>query len=161
MKKYIYWLLPACWMGIIYYSSAQPYENQDVKPLLTNMVDLSFLLPFVDWISFTYHYSEVSAAELGVAGFVEFFLRKGAHVGVFFVLMCLFYIALKKTCNMKFRSHTIISFCLTVAYSGLDEFHQGFTANRTPYIGDVVLDGVGAAIAAISLLLMKWKTVTK
>ncbi|SDQ24864.1 VanZ family protein [Virgibacillus salinus] len=161
MKKYFFWLLPISWMGIIYYSSAQPYEDQDVKPLLTNMVDLSFLTPFVDWISFTYHHSEVSVAVLGTAGFVEFFLRKGAHVGVFFVLMCLFYIALNRSCDMKFRSLITISFCLTVAYAGLDEFHQGFTANRTPYLGDVVLDGVGAALATICLMLVKWKTATK
>ncbi|MFB4167816.1 VanZ family protein [Virgibacillus sp. JSM 102003] len=161
MKKYIYWLLPIGWMGIIYYSSAQPYEDQDVKPLLKSSFDLSFLTPLVDWISFTYHHSEVSVAELGTAGIVEFFLRKGAHVGVFFVLMCLFYIALRSTCDMKFLPLIIISYSLTIAYAGLDEFHQGFTANRTPYIGDVVLDGVGAAIAALCLLLIKWKTVTK
>lgn len=161
MKKYIYWLLPICWMGIIYYSSAQPYEDQDVKPFLTDTVDLTFLTPLVDWISFTYHHSEVSVAGLGTAGFIEFFLRKGAHVGVFFLLMCLFYIALNRTCDMKFLSLIIISFSLTVAYAGLDEFHQGFTANRTPYVGDVVLDGVGAAFAALCLMLIKWKTVTK
>ncbi|WP_164668070.1 VanZ family protein [Virgibacillus doumboii] len=153
MKKYAFWLLPIFWMGVIYYSSATPYEEQDIKPFLGNTIDLSFLTPFMDWVSFSYHNSEVSVSALGIEGFVEFFVRKGAHVGVFFVLMCLFYIALKRTSSFGIRKLLIISFFLTVAYAGIDEFHQGFTANRTPYAGDVVLDGIGAILAAICLLL--------
>ncbi|QKY69955.1 VanZ family protein [Lentibacillus sp. CBA3610] len=155
MKKYLNWLLPIMWMGVIYYSSAQPYEDQDVKPLLESKLDLSFLIPYVDWVSFSYHQSEVSVSALGVEGFVEFFLRKGAHVGVFFILMCLFFVALIKTSRMNFRVRLTVSFLLTVAYAVMDEFHQGFTVNRTPYFGDVMLDATGALIAVI--LLFFWQ----
>lgn len=51
MAKYMYWLLPIGWMGVIFYSSAQPYEQQDVKPLLEGTFDLSFLVPYLDWIT--------------------------------------------------------------------------------------------------------------
>lgn len=155
MKKFAYWLLPIGWMGVIYFSSAQPYEQQDVKPLLERTLDLSFLTPYMDWVSFTYHHSEVSVAALGVEGFIEFFLRKGAHVGVFFVLMCLFFVALHKTTSLTFRVTLAVSFLLTVAYAALDEFHQGFTDNRTPYIGDVFLDGAGAVFAIILLIFLQ------
>ena len=155
MKKTISWLLPIAWMGVIFYSSAQPYQDQDVKPLLEDMIDLSFLEPILSGIAFVYHYSEVSVANLGVYGFIEFFIRKGAHVGVFFVLFLLFYLAFVQTFTRgKWNMH--FAFILTVVYAALDEWHQGFTPNRTPYVGDVLLDSIGAMIGVGLLLLIFW-----
>ncbi|MEC5422875.1 VanZ family protein [Virgibacillus sp. C22-A2] len=156
MRKYLYWLLPLGWMGVIFYSSHQPYENQDIKPLLSNTVDLSFLEPFLGWISFTYHNSVVSINTHGVDGFIEFFMRKGAHVAVFFLLTSLFYVAFMKSTEIKVTTAVIISFLLTVAYAILDEVHQGFTPNRTPYAGDVILDSFGALIAVILILVIRY-----
>ncbi|TFJ94319.1 VanZ family protein [Lentibacillus salicampi] len=155
MKKYIYWLLPIGWMSVIFYSSAQPYEKQDVKPLLDGTFNLDFLTPYLDWVSFTYHHSEVSVAALGVEGFIEFFMRKGAHVGVFFILMCLMFVALSRSTRLTFRVTLAVSLLLTGAYAVLDEFHQGFTANRTPYFGDVLIDGAGALMAAVPVLFLQ------
>ncbi|MFD1039952.1 VanZ family protein [Virgibacillus byunsanensis] len=157
MRKFNYWLLPLTWMGVIFYSSGQPYEEQDIKPMLADAIDLSFLVPLVDWVSFSYHKSEVSVNALGINGFIEFFVRKGAHVLVFSILMCLFFIALRKSTDVQFNVNIIISFFLTVAYAGLDEFHQGLTPNRTPYVGDVLLDSFGAGIAVCLIVLLYWK----
>ncbi|CDO03276.1 putative integral membrane protein [Oceanobacillus picturae] len=153
VKKHIFWLLPICWMGIIFYSSHQPYENQDVKPLLNNFINVSFLEPYLNWLSFTYHESVVSVEQLGVAGFIEFFIRKGAHVSVFFVLCLLFYVAFRKAGKQKHSKALIFSLFLTVIYAISDEIHQGFTPNRTPYVGDVILDSFGALLAVGLLVL--------
>lgn len=158
MRKYWYWLLPLSWMGVIFYSSGTPYENQDIKPILGNFLDLSFLRPILGWISFTYHNSLISVGELGVDGFIEFFIRKGAHVTVFFLLVCFLYLAITKTIGLAFRWQMVYSFLLTVAYAILDEIHQGFTPNRTPYAGDVVIDSIGAAFAVLLILAIRlWK----
>ncbi|WP_188454150.1 VanZ family protein [Virgibacillus oceani] len=157
MQKYLYWLLPIFWMGIIFYSSATPYEDQDIKPLLSNSLDLSFLVPLFDWISFSYHHSEVSIDALGIAGFMEFFFRKGAHFTVFFVLACLLFIAIGKTTEIGNRITLFISFLVSVAYAGIDELHQGFTANRTPYVGDVIIDAFGGGTACLLLFLYVYK----
>lgn len=151
MRKYVYSLLPFIWMGIIFYASAQPYEKQNIQPLLANKMDLSFLQPYVEWMSFTYNQSIVSVEKLGVEGFIEFFIRKGAHVFVFFVLCCLFYVALKEVIKITFFWNLVISLVLTIVYACFDEFHQGFTENRTSYIGDVVLDGFGAVLSVICI----------
>ncbi|RDW17006.1 VanZ family protein [Oceanobacillus arenosus] len=156
MRKYWYWLLPLGWMSVIYYSSGTPYENQDIKPLLGNFLDLSFLQPILGWISFTYHNSLVSVDVLGVDGFIEFFIRKGAHVTVFFLLVCLFYLAIRKTIGLVFHWQMMYSFLLTVAYAILDEIHQGFTPNRTSYAGDVVIDSIGAAFAVLLIVAIRW-----
>ncbi len=159
MKKIVYWLLSIAWMGVIFRSSAQPYQEQDVKPMLARYIDLSFLERFVDEIVFVYHQSEVSVANLGIYGYVEFFIRKGAHVGVFMVLFILFYLACSNT-FLRFRTRNLIlvAFFATVVYAALDEWHQGFTPNRTPYIGDVILDSFGALIGVfLVLLFLGWK----
>ena len=155
MRNYLYWLLPIMWMGVIFYASSTPYEKQNIKPLLSETIDLSFLKPFLGWISFTYHHSVVSVETHGVEGFIEFFIRKGAHVGVFFVLLCLFFIAFKKTASMSNRTTLFTSFFLTAAYAILDEIHQGFTPDRTPYFGDVLLDSLGGFLAVLCLLFLR------
>ncbi|WP_404454341.1 VanZ family protein [Virgibacillus necropolis] len=154
MKKYTYWLLPICWMGVIFYSSSTPYQEQDIKPFMSEYLDFSFLIPIVEGISFSYHHSQVSVAALGINGFIEFFVRKGAHVSVYLILMCLFYLACKQTLRISFKARLAISFILTSLYAVTDEIHQGFTQNRTPYAGDVGLDVFGALIALVAIVFI-------
>ena len=85
-KKYMTWLFCLLWMGMIFYSSSTPYEKQDVKPFLAGKLDLTLLEPFLEDITFTYNQSVISVQSLGIEGYIEFFLRKGAHVFVFMVL---------------------------------------------------------------------------
>ncbi|MFC4023867.1 VanZ family protein [Oceanobacillus longus] len=154
MKKYLYWLLPFGWMGIIFYSSATPYEQQDIKPLMGSLIDFSLLEPFVGWISFNYNHSLVNVDVLGINGFIEFFIRKGAHVTVFFLLVCFLYIAFRKSTDFRIEIRLIFSFLLTVIYAVLDELHQGMTPNRTPYAGDVMLDSVGGLLAVFCIIMI-------
>ncbi|MCF3943430.1 VanZ family protein [Oceanobacillus alkalisoli] len=154
-KKYLYWLFPILWMGIIFYSSATPYEQQDMKPFLGESVNLEFLEPLADEVRFTYNESIVSIETHGVEGIVEFFIRKGAHVFVFFILTLLFKLAFDKTTEMRFQNQVLLSFLLTAAYAIMDEIHQGFTPNRTAYMGDVFLDSMGSLIAVVLLIIIR------
>ncbi|MCP8617588.1 VanZ family protein [Salirhabdus salicampi] len=157
MKKWSIWALPFLWMGVIFYSSAQPYEKQDVKPFMSDFVDLSFLIPYVHHIEFTYKQDPISVDALGIYGFVEFFIRKGAHVTVFFVLCMLFYMAMKRTIVVKPLYISLFALLATVSYAIFDEIHQGWTPNRTPYIGDVFLDTAGGLLAIIFILFCQRK----
>ena len=161
-KQFQYWLLPIGWMGVIFNSSSTPYNQQDIKPLLGEYIDLSFLEPYVSWIYFTYNKSPVSVETHGVDGLIEFFIRKGAHVFVFFLLSYLIYLAFRKTTAITWKFQLLLSFFLTVAYAIVDEIHQGFTPNRTPYFGDVILDSFGGFLAILIIIFMvKKKTLKK
>jgi VanZ family protein len=153
MKKLWYWLLPLIWMGVIFYSSGQPYEEQDIKPFLSRTIDFSFLEPVLQHIQFTYHHSEVSIQALGINGVVEFLIRKGAHFTVFFLLCMFFIIAFVKSSSLRRSVIVGLSLVLTVLYAIADEVHQGFTPNRTPYFGDVVIDTIGALFGVIFYLI--------
>ncbi|WP_412977153.1 VanZ family protein [Ornithinibacillus sp. 179-J 7C1 HS] len=152
IRKLKYWFLPIIWMAIIFISSSTPYEKQDIKPYLTGVIDFSFIRPYLSWVSFYYNQSEVSIAALGENGFIEFFIRKGAHFGSFFILTILITIALRKTLEWNLQKILVVSFSIAFAYAIIDEVHQGFTPNRTPYYGDVLIDGFGAIIACFILL---------
>ncbi|WP_236687136.1 VanZ family protein [Ornithinibacillus californiensis] len=157
-RKLAYWFLPLTWMAVLFFSSSTPYEKQDIKPFLAGKIDFSFLEPFVHWVSFYYNQSQVSVDTLGINGFIEFFIRKGAHFGAFFILLFLFYIAFRKTCQWNLQKILVVSFLLTIAYAIMDEVHQGFTPNRTPYYGDVLIDGFGAITACLILLFCRKKS---
>ncbi|WP_028784055.1 VanZ family protein [Thalassobacillus devorans] len=152
-----YWLWPTLWMAVIFYSSAQPYQDQDIKPFLSGKLDLTFLKPILEPLHFTYHHSEVSIAALGTAGLVEFFIRKGAHITVFLILTLSFYYALTKTSRLSLNVRLALAWLLTVIYAISDEWHQSITPNRTPYFGDVILDTTGAIIAVAILFLLSRK----
>lgn len=122
--------------------------------MLSEALNLSFLEPLLGWIHFNYHNSEVSLEALGINGLIEFIIRKGAHFVAFYILLTLFYLAFRKTVHWRVTRIVTVSFTLTIAYAVMDELHQGLTPNRTPYIGDVFIDGFGAATACIILLLV-------
>lgn len=88
-------------------------------------------------------------------GFLEFFIRKGAHVSVFFLLTIFFYMAIKKTLPVSAQSMVLLAFLLTFMYALMDEFRQSFTPNRTAYIGDVLLDTFGGLLAVMLIMLLK------
>ncbi|MDL4839207.1 VanZ family protein [Aquibacillus rhizosphaerae] len=155
MKKWMYWIFPIAWMGMIFYASAQPYQDQDIKPFLSNYIDLSFLAPYLDWITFVYHQSEVSVAALGVLGLIEFFIRKAAHVTVFLILCLAFYFAINKTSKLIRKYQVLFALVATIIYAIFDEIHQGFTPNRTPFIGDVFLDSFGACLGVALIFIFR------
>ncbi|MFG6114124.1 VanZ family protein [Halobacillus sp. MO56] len=152
-----YWIFPILWMAVIFYSSSQPYQEQDIKPFLSGKLDLTFLVPILEPIHFIYHHSEVSIDALGTEGLVEFFIRKGAHVTVFLILTLLIYYALTKTSQLSVSVRLAAAWVMTVIYAITDEWHQGLTPNRTPYFGDVILDVTGAIIAVAILFLLSRK----
>ena len=51
------------------------------------------------------------------------------------------------------RALAAVLFC--ILYGVSDEFHQSFVPGRTPDVRDLVADGVGAALGAGALLLVK------
>ncbi|SES72146.1 VanZ like family protein [Salinibacillus kushneri] len=154
MRKWWLWGLPIIWMGVIFYSSSQPYEEQDLKPFFSEYADFSFLQPIANEISFVYHDSEVSVQALGINGFVEFFIRKGAHFGVYFILFLLFVVAFQKATRLATKWILFCSFLLTVTYAVFDEIHQGMTPGRTPYIGDVFIDATGGLFGMLVFVLI-------
>ncbi|HEX7064261.1 MAG TPA: VanZ family protein [Bacillales bacterium] len=154
MKAFlIYWLPVLLWAGLIFYFSSQSYEEQNLQPTLSQYIDTEAIGDWFSGVSFRYAEEEVSVEALGAPGFLEFFIRKGAHFTVYFVLAFLLVRAFSQF--MRTRGKVFwFSLFLAVLYAVSDEFHQSFTAGRTPLPLDVVLDSFSALIGTVVAFLL-------
>jgi len=147
MKKFAFMWMPILfWAGLIFLFSSQPYEKQNLRPFLTKSVNLDWISMIFSDFSITYAGKVISVDTVGVVGFLEFCIRKGAHFFVFFIFGLLLFRAFISFINSRQQLSFMISLCLVVLYAVLDEYHQMFTENRTPLIHDVFLDICGGII---------------
>lgn len=141
------------WVGLIHFSSSQSYDDQNVQPLLKD-INLDWVHSLFSWVSFQYGDSVVSLQTRSPEGFVEFFLRKGAHLLVYAVLGILAYRLIRQFLARRLYSG-FIAWLFVVVYAGVDEFRQMLHPNRSGMIEDVILDSVGGLIGIA--LWMSWK----
>ncbi|MEI5994246.1 VanZ family protein [Candidatus Enterococcus mansonii] len=140
-------------MAVLFYSSSQTYEQQSQVSLLEKVLGNQPFKEQLKGISFHYAGSEISIKANGYAKFVEFFIRKGAHFGTYFLLGGSWFLGL----NLKVKQPLLIgvvAWLTATGYAGLDEYHQMLTGGRTPLFQDVMLDSIGALTAVIICLLV-------
>lgn len=88
----------------------------------------------------------------GLANFTQFFVRKLAHFGSYFLLGLFLFYGLRRIFVLKWTA-PIFVWTTTITYAVSDEFHQFLTGDRTPSVHDVVLDGSGSLLAIILLVI--------
>jgi VanZ family protein len=161
MKKFLLsWLPVLLWMGTIFYASSQPYEKQDLRPTISNHIDLEIVETLFSSIVIQYAGDEISINELGTAQFIEFFIRKSAHFFVYLGLGFLIYRALS-IYFINNRLTFVSSWVLTILYAISDEIHQGYTPNRSPHLEDVMIDTAGGLFGIVLAWLIYRKIRTK
>ncbi|WP_075617242.1 VanZ family protein [Paenisporosarcina indica] len=143
MKKYILLILI---LLALFYSSGQTYEEQSLIPDLKRYLPNEPLKGILSTLQVPYWGTTVSIEERGYHAFVEFLIRKGAHVFIFGALAAAIYYAIRKF---------FLAFAVTVIFAIIDEYHQSLTGGRTPTIHDVLLDSFGAALVLLVIFLIK------
>lgn len=139
-------------MVVLFISSSQTYEQQSQLSLLEKLLKNEPFKESLSKISFSYADSPVSIEESGYFSFVEFFIRKGAHFGTYFILGASWFLGLQPRIK-NIGITALVSWLAATGYAGLDEFHQMLTGGRTPLFQDVMLDSMGA-LTAIMICLM-------
>lgn len=158
MKKYLksgdfYIVVAFLIMAILFYSSSQTYEQQSQVGLLNKWLNGQPFKEQLQGISFIYAGDTVSIQAKGYAKFIEFFIRKGAHFGTYFLLGGSWFLGL----NAKLKQPlliAVVAWLSATGYAGLDEFHQMLTGGRTPLFQDVILDATGALTAVLFCLIV-------
>lgn len=155
MKKYIPLLLL---IVIIFISSSQSYEQQSIVPALQQLLPNQPFYNFLSLFKIPYWGITVSVEERGYYYFIEFLVRKAAHMLSFGAMAIAIYIALFPR-KYRYVYALIITFILALA----DEFHQYFTDGRTATMSDVWLDTFGGFLlltlfVLILALIRKWKS---
>ncbi|WP_158630188.1 VanZ family protein [Cohnella sp. AR92] len=142
------------WLFMIFGFSSQPYQQQDIKPELKKLIPENVAERVVPDISFRYHNGIVSGKD-NPYGFIEFFIRKGAHMFEYGLLGLLLYLLLYRMNGKGKRS--VGALALAVAVALADESNQSHVANRTSTILDVGVDLLGASLSIGLVLLVSIK----
>jgi VanZ family protein len=147
LKIYIYWVVVALYLGLIFYFSGQNGEtSHKVSSGLLHYISYAALLfpeGFVDFF-----YSSFKNHEL--------FLRKLAHFTEYLILAIIFYKALMVS-NVKVKKSYIITLGFCFFYAVTDEVHQIFVPGRAFGIKDILIDTLGATLGLIIIRVRKLK----
>lgn len=155
-KHYIAYGVALMIMGLLFYSSSQPYEQQKMDSFLTILLPNK---PFEEWlhtIALTYGETVVTVSEMGYYHFIEFFIRKFIHFTSFCLLAYSWIYALQSHIKER-KMAIIIGLLISVCYAASDEFHQSLTPQRTALLQDVILDSFGALAGSVIFVIMSPK----
>jgi VanZ family protein len=89
--------------------------------------------------------SAIPGSDLPSFGFVDTLVKKGGHMFGYALLSISYLHALNSVQSIR-PARFVVAFCLTLLYAALDEWHQGFTPERSPSLQDVIIDGAGGLI---------------
>lgn len=127
-KKIIKWLFLIIWMLVIFLFSHQANSGEVTHGIIEQ------ILPGIKTSS--------------LIDFLNFIIRKSAHITEYFILTLLT-ISLLKEYTKKERRILLISIIFCFLYATTDEFHQSFVAGRTRTFKDVLIDTSGGILALI------------
>ncbi|WP_057770931.1 VanZ family protein [Lactobacillus selangorensis] len=147
-------------MLILFYSSSMTYHQQTSVPFLEKYLANEPLKGWLSQFSFTYAGTVESVKTVGYFKFVEFFIRKAAHFGTYFLFGLFGYLFLQPKLQNRFIT-MIVTYLAATGYAALDEFHQMLTGDRTPLFQDVILDSLGALTAILLVMLFSRRKLKK
>ncbi len=161
-NKWFYVFMLILWGGLIYSFSDQPYEEQNLKPVLNGVFSGTIIEDVLEDVSIPYGGSVVNVDNNGLEGVLEFLIRKGAHLFVFFVWGYLSYRLFLQFLKNKGKA-VFWGLIFAVLFAALDEWHQMHTGGRTPLLEDVMLDSAGGLLGILVSLKLtrKGKTPSK
>lgn len=106
---------------------------------------IKYWLPVFLWMGVIFAFSAFPTKKAGGVYWVDFIVKKTAHLMEYGFLTLLVYRALKSEGVEKMEA-AIYSIIFAFFYGSTDEFHQSFTPGREPRLRDVIIDTIGASI---------------
>lgn len=161
MKKRTAIILTVVVLVILFISSSMTYQQQTIVPLLQHYLPDQPFTGLLSHIEIHYENEIVSLKTWGYYPFVEFLLRKLAHLTVFAALSIGIYYMILDYTNTPWLTF-FTAWMTTTGLAAFDEYHQFLTGGRTPAVQDVMIDSTGAFVACllcfiISILIKRRK----
>ena len=127
-----YWLPSLLWMALIWGLSSDPESAAHSSRLL---------LPFLKWL-----FPWATPAQIELAHGLA---RKLGHLVEYAILAALWFRTLRGERRLALPASAWTALAISVAWAILDELHQSTVASRTASATDVMIDTVGATLAAL------------
>jgi VanZ family protein len=126
-------------MGLIFYFSTRGWGGHETQSFLDKL--LTDYLPPVR--------AQLSQTALDTLNYA---VRKLAHFTEYAILTTLGYRAWSRALNQVPLSALRYALLVSILFAISDEFHQAFEPGRTSLITDVLIDSLGASVAALITL---------
>lgn len=162
IKHFLYFIPAILWYSLIWSLSAQPADvSTDVSHGVTgNMMAAGDALvgtpvtpPSTGGVTPPPSYSvAMEDVQMVVKELLSFFIRKGAHMFLFFVLAILIWFAMTSLIKKR-PMRTFCTILPCTALAALDEFHQTLVPGRSGELRDVLVDLSGSLIAMLLFAL--------
>jgi len=157
MIKFGRWMLVILCLISVQHFSRQPFSEQDLSPYIRQYPSLIQVVRSVPPIELHYRNSVINSHKNPI-GFIQFLLRKAAHVTLYGLLGTSLLYALKGG-GINTLKAWLLAALSVVAVAALDEYQQFNNPGRTGCIEDVILDFSGfvflSLLALLSLRLMR------
>ncbi len=140
--------LAIIWMCIIFAFSAQTKEESSV-------VSEGFSYRIVNTTGLLFHLNIDEEQLREIAGAIERFVRKGAHMTEYAILAILLYVWTHRWQMTRLRK-SVEAAVIAILYAGSDEFHQLFVAGRAGRFSDVLIDSAGVVLGLAFFLLIEY-----
>lgn len=140
--------LALCVTAVFIFSS-QSYEQQTIVPWLARHLSIEQTQALLPDVAFRYGHLTLSSKAMPFH-FIEFVLRKCAHVLLYTALGCCLYAAFRSAWLWRPRSGVLplATVAGLTAVAAMDEWNQTRVSMRTGQFVDVVLDVAGGTIGA-------------
>ncbi|MBU1084784.1 MAG: VanZ family protein [Candidatus Beckwithbacteria bacterium] len=104
-------------------------------------------LPVLIWAGIIYSFSSMSINKEAEFNWLDFVIKKSAHVTEYAILFWLLFRAMSGDNKNLTKKIFIKVFIFTVVYALSDEWHQTFVPGREGTLRDVGFDTIGALIS--------------
>lgn len=146
-RKLLSFLPALLWYGVIWSFSAQTATQ-------SGGVSGGLLHTLLQLVSTTYT-EAVEEIQLVSVGILSFFIRKAAHISLYFILTALLLFALSRVADRTaVRRGAALTMCALLA--GLDEYHQTFVPGRSGELRDVCIDTAGGVLFLLLWAMLVW-----
>lgn len=152
LKILVYVLPVLIWFGVIFILSSQTHQKQDLTSLIKKEISDKTIKEHFSGTTFNYGAQKISLNTSNASSFVEFFIRKFAHLLIYGLLGMLITRLLKELTRWLLGWNYLISVIICTAYAAIDEYHQSFINGRTATSIDVFLDMIGAMLGILLYL---------
>jgi VanZ family protein len=134
------WWPVLVWAAVIFMFSTSAFTSDNTE---------SIFIPILHWLL-----PRASHATLLI---IHHYIRKSAHFIEYFVFSLLILRAIRGGRHKTRLAWALAAIGIVAGYASLDEFHQSFVPDRTPAVGDVLIDTSGGIAAqAIAGLVLLW-----
>lgn len=138
-KKVIKWFLVILWCIFIFTMSTDVGSSSNTSSFLQEFLSQTNFLNFNLWT--------LEDQNLVLTS-INFFIRKGAHIGEYFILAILL-VSLIKEYHVQKGKIIFLSLMISFLYASFDELHQMFLLSRTGTFKDVFYDFVGSILGTL------------